>query len=147
MFFENKFLVLTLILCNIYCVLSKTVSPLEKQSLVRLGRLRCTKHSVGGEIYVKDYNTLVLENFTYDGHAPDAFFYVGTKNTLPNSHGIRIQYPPGSNEPLRKFNGERVEIKLPNGLSLRDITWFSVWCRAYAVNFGDVLFYSRNRIC
>ena len=33
-----------------------------------------------------------------------------------------------------------MEIKLPEGYEASKLKWFSVWCRRFSVNFGDVMF-------
>lgn len=45
-----------------------------------------------------------------------------------------------SKEVLTGYNNADVTISLPDGLTLRDIKWFAVWCRAYEVsNFSIIL--------
>ena len=38
-------------------------------------------------------------NFSYNGGAPDAYFYIGTDGN-PNKSGTRLQFPPGSDSTL-----------------------------------------------
>lgn len=37
-------------------------------------------------------------------------------------------------EVLKGYTNQDVTISLPDGLTLRDIKWFAVWCRAYEVS-------------
>ena len=93
-----------------------------------------------GSLFIKDENTLLLKNFEYDGEGPDAFFYVGTDGE-PSAQGLKLDYPEGDSESkLPGFTGEDVEIKLPEGYEASKLKWFSVWCRQFAVSFGDVYF-------
>lgn len=39
---------------------------------------------------------------------------------------------------LRRYRNEDITLSLPEGKTLRDIRWFSVWCDDFSVNFGDV---------
>merc|ERR1739848_146385 len=72
------------------------------------------------------------------GRPPDAFFYVGTggRPESAGSSGVRIQYPAGSDAPLASYSSQDVEFSLPAGVEGKDVTWVSVWCRAYTINFG-----------
>lgn len=105
------------------------------------GRLKQYEHGVGGEVYVSDSHTIYLRDFSYDGRGPDAFFYVGTDSARPNSGGILVSHPPNSGERvLRKYDREDVVLSLPREVVSNKIKWFSVWCRQYAVNFGELIF-------
>ena len=75
---------------------------------------------------------------SYTGEAPDAFFYVGTggRPESADSSGVRIQYPAGSDSPLASYSSQDVEFSLPAGVEGEDVTWVSVWCRAFTINFG-----------
>jgi len=102
-----------------------------------LGPLTSRKHSVSGHVYAVDSRTLHLQGFTYDGTGPDAFFWIGFTES-PSPQGIIVPNERGTKEVLTAYNGADVTISLPDGLTLRDIKWFAVWCRAYEVNFGDL---------
>lgn len=39
---------------------------------------------------------------------------------------------------MKKYRGKDINLTLPEGKTLRDIKWFSIWCEEFAVNFGDV---------
>ena len=84
------------------------------------------------------YISLPVLHFSYTGAAPDAFFYVGTRGRPESagSDGVRIQYPAGSESPLARYSDQDVEFSLPEGLEGKNVTWVSVWCRAYTINFG-----------
>ena len=49
---------------------------------VRVGRFEATLHEVSGTLYTLGSDRLLIEDFTYDGSGPDAFFYVGTDGKL-----------------------------------------------------------------
>ena len=109
--------------------------------------LKKTKYGVEGEVKVEG-DKIVVENFSYDGTAPDAFFYVGTSG-CPSGAGTRL----GGDKPLGRHSRQRVELELPNNiragdltfvsvvlstfvLCAGDVTWVSVWCRNFSVDFG-----------
>ena len=109
--------------------------------------LKTLGHGVEGEVKVEG-DKIVVENFSYDGTAPDAFFYVGTSG-CPSGAGTRL----GGDKPLGRHNRQRVELELPNNIRAGeltfvsvvlsmfvscagDVTWVSVWCRNFSVDFG-----------
>lgn len=88
-------------------------------------------------ISVLDARTFYIPNLHYDGAGPDAYFWVGN-GTEPNIMGIKVQNEMGSLEPLRGYQGEDIEIVLPDNLTVYDIDWLAVWCVEYRHNFGHV---------
>ena len=102
------------------------------------GRIYGYEYDVAGTVMILDSQTLKINGFNYNGLGPDAFFYLGTSGTAgPN--GIRLDFPADRpNQKLGRFQNRDVIIKLPVGLSAENITWFSVWCRRFGVNFGEV---------
>ncbi|ODN04126.1 Protein Skeletor, isoforms B/C, partial [Orchesella cincta] len=82
-------------------------------------------------------HTFYHSNLHYDGAGPDAFFWVGTGDE-PNTSGRKIPNEKGSLDVLNGYEGEDIELKLPDDLTVYDIDWLSVWCVAYKHNFGHV---------
>lgn len=59
---------------------------------------------------------------------------MGTSKT-PNAAGAtRLRDERGGTGPLRRYRGEGVTVSLPDGVTLRDVKWFSVWCDDYSVS-------------
>ena len=58
-----------------------------------LGAFKNNFHDIGGNIYSKGDNQLVIEGFTYDGQGTDAVFWVGTKGKEPSFDGIILPHP------------------------------------------------------
>ena len=77
-------------------------------------------HGVKGIVKVEGH-TIVVENFSYDGTAPDAFFYVGTSGSCPSGAGTRLGV-----EQLGGHRRQRIELDLPNNIRAGDVTWMSV---------------------
>ncbi|XP_015430198.1 PREDICTED: protein Skeletor, isoforms B/C-like [Dufourea novaeangliae] len=102
-----------------------------------IGKLSELHHGVSGEVYAVDGRTLFIKDFTYDGEAPTAYFYVGTSKS-PNGNGIRLRDERGSTETLRRYRRKDITLTLPDGKTLNNVKWLSVWCYEFAVNFGDV---------
>ncbi|XP_059045572.1 protein Skeletor, isoforms B/C isoform X7 [Achroia grisella] len=103
-----------------------------------LGALSELHHGVRGRVYAVDSRTLFIKDFNYDGEGPSAYFYVGTAKTPSNVGALRLRDERGGSSPLRRYRGEGVTLSLPDGKTLRDFKWFSVYCDEYSVNFGDV---------
>jgi len=117
-----------------------------------IGKLSTLQHDVSGDLYAKDANTLVIKNFKYDGAGPDAFFWIGKSGspaqtdestTMILAHpyqGKNYEYRDSAAPVLRKYTGETVELSLPESFKMSDIKWFSVWCRKFSVDFGNIMF-------
>jgi len=60
-----------------------------------MGSLEKQVHNVGGIVYAVDESTLFIKNFTYDGQAPDAYFWAGSTRS-PDSSGFIIPDEYGS---------------------------------------------------
>ena len=76
-------------------------------------------HGVEGEVKVEGH-TIVVENFSYDGTAPDAFFYVGTSG-CPSGAGTRL-----GDEQLGEHSRQRIELELPNNIRAGEMTWVPI---------------------
>ncbi|XP_032665653.1 protein Skeletor, isoforms B/C isoform X1 [Odontomachus brunneus] len=102
-----------------------------------IGKLSELHHGVSGEVYAVDARTLFIKDFTYDGEGPAAFFYAGTSKS-PNSNGFRVRDERGTTNVLKRYRKKDITLTLPDGKTLNNIKWFSVWCDEFSVNFGDV---------
>merc|ERR1712055_314768 len=97
--------------------------------------LKTLEYNVKGEVTIEGQK-IIVDNFSYTGAAPDAFFYVGTSG-CPSEKGTLIQYPAGdADRPLGAYSGQRVELDLPTSISADEVAWVSVWCRQYSIVFG-----------
>jgi len=97
--------------------------------------LKTMKYNVKGDVTIEG-GKIIVDNFSYTGEAPDAFFYVGTSG-CPSGAGTLIQYPAGDGDrQLGPYSGQRVELDLPASINGDEVTWVSVWCRQYKIDFG-----------
>ncbi|KAJ8709908.1 hypothetical protein PYW08_009912 [Mythimna loreyi] len=105
-----------------------------------LGALSALQHGVRGRVFAVDSRTLYLQDFHYDGEGPAAYFYVGKSGSPSGSAAgaTRLRDERGGAGPLRRYTGEGLTLSLPDGNTLKDYRWFSVYCDEYSVNFGDV---------
>ena len=97
--------------------------------------LKTLEHGVEGDVKIEG-QTIVVENFSYDGTAPAAFFYVGTSG-CPSGSGTLL------GELLGKHSRQRIELELPNNiraghLTLVCIASTSVLCRRCDLGFRMV---------
>ena len=96
---------------------STTLKSIDsKAELERVGELRTLQHEVAGIVYIMDENTLKIEDFSYDGTGPDAFFYVG-KSGSPSGTGTLVPYPEGSSTDTVLTKADKIDItlRLPAG--------------------------------
>jgi hypothetical protein len=116
---------------------------------VLIGELKTKQHGVKGKVFAVDEKTILIKNFEYDGAGPDAFFWVGTSKA-PGNEGYILAHPfagkfykyDDDSAPILKgrFDGtEDIKLTLPEDLNVTDLKWFSVWCRQFSVNFGDLI--------
>ncbi|KAF4521058.1 hypothetical protein B566_EDAN008130, partial [Ephemera danica] len=103
-----------------------------------VGKLSELHHGVSGTVYAVDARTLHIRDLTYDGEGPDAFFYVGSSKSPSGTDGIRIRDEHGTFNVLKRYRKKHITLTLPEGKTLANIRWFSLWCREFSVNFGDV---------
>ncbi|CAG0884477.1 unnamed protein product [Darwinula stevensoni] len=106
-----------------------------------IGNFKNYAHGISGSVYAVDEDTVVIKGFSYDGSAPDAYFWIGD-DVQPSPRGSIVPYPQsysGEEPPiLGSFEKEDILLHFPKGMKLTDIKWLSVWCRRFTVNFGDV---------
>ncbi|OAD56535.1 Protein Skeletor, isoforms D/E [Eufriesea mexicana] len=98
-----------------------------------IGKLSELHHGVSGEVYAVDGRTLFVKDFTYDGEAPSAYFYVGNSKS-PNANGIRVRDETGSSDMLKRYRRKDITLTLPEGKTLGNIKWFFVWCDDFSVS-------------
>jgi hypothetical protein len=117
---------------------------------VLVGTIKSKAHGVKGQVFAVDEKTLLVKNFEYDGQGPDAFFWVGT-TARPGDEGHILPYPfdgkfygyKDDSAPVLTgaFDGTKdIRLTLPDDLNVSDLKWFSVWCRQFSANFGDLFF-------
>uniref|UniRef100_A0A8D8LP46 Protein Skeletor, isoforms D/E n=1 Tax=Cacopsylla melanoneura TaxID=428564 RepID=A0A8D8LP46_9HEMI len=130
---ETRFQCWLLVISAIFCSVQGAVTYYGKY----IGPLKGYHHSVQGEVYAVDARTLHIKDFTYDGQGPAAFFWVGS-SSQPDASGYALRDERQSTVELKSYRKKSVTLTLPEGKSLNQIKWFSVWCESAAVNFGDI---------
>jgi len=131
------------------CCPRQDSGPGPEDEQVFLGNLSNIIHDIAGEVYAVGRHKLLIKGFHYDGEGPDAFLLADTVSASPNRGGrVVIPYPSEErhyayDDPtipiLPAFNGEDVLLSLPTGVAVNDLTWISVWCRQFDINFGHII--------
>ena len=109
-----------------------------------LGTFEEAKSDVSGEVVLVSERVLEVRGFTYNGKAPDAFFWADINPIASNDGGFRLlQASQNCSDDILEFaNGtETIVLEFPaDGTSISDIQGgsISVWCRTMSVNLGHV---------
>jgi len=138
------------------CVMSSKFSFVEKKippSSVGeyVGDFHGYWYNVGGQVYVVNDQTIQIENFSYSGGGPAAYFWAGTEgepNHTDETTTAYLAYPflgkhytywenPGPSIP--KLKNKSITLTLPPHMKARDVRWISVWCKPFRANFGQIL--------
>eukprot|EP00096_Caligus_rogercresseyi_P011409 TRINITY_DN4478_c0_g1_i1.p1 TRINITY_DN4478_c0_g1~~TRINITY_DN4478_c0_g1_i1.p1 ORF type:complete len:1447 (-),score=380.43 TRINITY_DN4478_c0_g1_i1:293-4633(-) len=113
-----------------------------------LGEFESFYHGVQGKVYALNATHLFIQDFSYDGQGPDAFFWAGIASPAPGPEGLILPYPDEgidyaytdeSAPVLGPYNSEDLIIRLPSGVATDQLKWISVWCRAFTANFGELI--------
>lgn len=105
-----------------------------------IGKLNRRSHNVSGDVYAVDEQTLFIKGFNYDGLAADAYFWSSVVSLQPSSvEAFIVPDEKGSTKPLERYLDKDVVLRLPEGKTLREINWLSVWSRQTKQNCGEIL--------
>jgi len=105
----------------------------------KLGSLKQLEHGVSGDIYAVDSRTIHIRNFNYDGQGPDAYFFVGSGTQVYGQDKRQVPDENGRVDPLGPYRNKDITLTLPSGVTLDKVQWMSVWCRKFAVDFGNLV--------
>mmetsp|Transcript_8361 Transcript_8361/g.26693 ORF Transcript_8361/g.26693 Transcript_8361/m.26693 type:complete len:703 (-) Transcript_8361:14-2122(-) len=104
----------------------------------RSASLTTRAHDVAGTVTIVDDCTYVVDEFTYDGTGPDVFVYVAPSLAGLEEEDVVVDLDARI---ARAFDSECLIDQLPgeatfSGVSSSEVV-LSVWCRAFAANFGE----------
>lgn len=94
-------------------------------------------HEVDGFVTIVDEDTLLVENFYYDGLGIVVYFYLGAQN---NANAFNNGLEIGPQLVGTPFDDATFTIDLPPGETLDGYNAISVWCVAAGVSFGQGAF-------
>ncbi|XP_068238888.1 protein Skeletor, isoforms B/C-like [Palaemon carinicauda] len=128
------------ILCVLGILAVSSTNALYKGT--HIGKFSTLHHDVVGDVYAIDNITIYVEGFSYDGEAPDAYFFAGNRTPEPSNRGFIIPDERGRTEVLGPYRNRNLVLRFPKTKkgqrSLNDVQWVSVWCRRFAIDFGHV---------
>lgn len=105
-------------------------TPVEIKPLTGL------KHDLSsGPITIVDAQTFLIPDFHYDGLGPAAHWWA-TRGPEPSASGTKLMDENGGDAPLKQYTGQAVVISLPEGKTIYDYDFLSVWCEKFFANFG-----------
>ncbi len=108
------------------------VQEIDEIVLVKTAQIENGEHSVSAIINFFSDNTLVLENFNYDGKGPDVYVAIGNK-----ADGGEFEKTKLVTEKLvKQYEAETITIQVEEGELFNAV---SVYCDYYADDFGSAV--------
>ncbi|GMR60514.1 hypothetical protein PMAYCL1PPCAC_30709, partial [Pristionchus mayeri] len=93
---------------------------------------------VSGRVYVINDTALQIVNFTYNGNAPDLYFWLDKEKT-PTTGGLKIPSFEFGITPLGPYeNADRVVLLLPGIHKVSQFKSFSLFCFRFEHNFSSL---------
>jgi hypothetical protein len=130
---------------NFYtCLALMVLAPLSFAAYPRAGyeaELSTLAHGVSGTVTIVDADTLVVENFNYDGGGPAVYFYLGTENTQA---AFIAGIPIGPLQSGTVYTNDELVLHLPIPQTFDGYHAISVWCVDFNANFGSATFVKVN---
>lgn len=118
----------------------QNVSTLSQNSSVDISSpqtFNFNNEVTSGPVILVDKKTLYIPNFRYKGDHKNVRFLVGN-GSEPSSDGLPIQDENNSSESLHAYQGQNVNLHLPEGVTTDNIEYFAVWSIDEAVSLGHV---------
>ena len=93
-------------------------------------------HNVSGKATIIDDCTIEISEFNYDGGGPVVYFYGAIDHEYASNNAFAI----GPKLTGTVYDNGTLQITLPQGKSLDDLSGLSVWCIDFDANFGQMEF-------
>lgn len=91
-------------------------------------------YGISGDVTIVSDCKIEVSNFFYNGTGPNVSFYGGANGDYEN--GVNMSEVLNG----QSFNGETLNLFLPEGSSFDEINSFSVWCFEFNVDFSSTSF-------
>ena len=93
-------------------------------TLVRVGDITAFNgsHGVSGTAMIMAKNVIRLSNFRHDGSAPGLDMRIGLSTTTRRDFAVLRVIA------RQAFNGETIDLTLPDSVDLNSFDTFTVWC-------------------
>lgn len=113
--------------------MTDVAAPAPKGTPKYLGKFKNAKNDVDGDIFLLDESTIYIQGFSFDGQAPDVYFF---------SDGVKIPYytrsDPHMKLNVKEYRNEDVVLMLPpEKPTIKELGHFQVWCNMFNVVFGE----------
>ena len=99
--------------------------------------LSTRSHDVSGTVTIVDEDTILVEDFVYDGGGLSVFFYLGTSE---DSFESGLEIGPQLVGTVYDGTQDSFTIDLPEGMTVEGYNAVSVWCVIANVSFGEGTF-------
>ncbi|EJD75439.1 DOMON domain-containing protein [Loa loa] len=116
-----------------------TINSYDPEYGVYIGELPDPSDAdIKGRVYIVNETTLQVINFTYNGKAPDLYFWLD-QSDAPSVDGLKIPSFEFGVAPIGLYkNAERVVLVLPGLHKISSFKSFSLFCLKFEHNFGTV---------
>ncbi len=91
-------------------------------------------YGISGDVTILSDCEIEISNFFYNGSGPNVSFYGANNGNF--SAGVNMSEILNG----RSWEGETLNLFLPEGNTFDDINSFSVWCFEFDVNFSSAFF-------
>ncbi|CAG9858851.1 unnamed protein product [Phyllotreta striolata] len=89
-------------------------------------------------VEILDAKRIRLNQFSYDGKAKEAFFWVGV-GAQPVSKGFVVPDEYGYLDPLRAYKNMTITLEIPGDKTVFDIDWFSIFDHDTKQSFASII--------
>lgn len=104
-----------------------------------VGNLNGHSNNVSGQVFAVDEQTLFIRGFSFDGLAADTYFWSSVLSQSPSAQdSFIVPDEKGSTKPLERYIEKDVVLRLPEGKTLREINWLSIWSRQMQASLADI---------
>uniref|UniRef100_A0A5S6QQ12 DM13 domain-containing protein n=1 Tax=Trichuris muris TaxID=70415 RepID=A0A5S6QQ12_TRIMR len=90
-----------------------------------------------GKVYLVNSTCLQILNFTYNGQAPDLFFWLDSVEP-PSPRGVKVASFESGDKSLLPYYDKHVILTLPSNVAITDFSTFGLWCQSCSQDFGHV---------
>lgn len=91
-------------------------------------------YGISGTVTIISDCEIEISNFSYNGRGPNVSVYAGINGNF--EAGVNMS----ANLNGRRFNGETLNLFLPDGASFNEFNSISIWCFEFDIDFSSASF-------
>lgn len=91
-------------------------------------------YGISGTVTIISDCEIEISNFSYNGRGPNVSVYAGINGNFET--GVNMS----ANLNGRRFNGETLNLFLPDGASFNEFNSISIWCFEFDIDFSSASF-------